>query len=64
MPQSAEKILDHAPLFREPEYQELFKRKQAMPSSALLQAATSKRNANMRRAGSTGKRTWRARRWL
>ena len=27
MPQSAEKILDHAPLFREPEYQELFKRK-------------------------------------
>ncbi len=27
MPQSAEKILDHAPLFREPEYQESFKRK-------------------------------------
>src|SRR5664280_3504997 len=27
MPQSADKILDHAPLFREPEYQELFKRK-------------------------------------
>ena len=27
MPQSAEKILDHTPLFREPEYQDLFKRK-------------------------------------
>src|ERR1039458_4560127 len=27
MPQSADKILDHAPLFREPEYQELFMRK-------------------------------------
>jgi nitrogenase molybdenum-iron protein beta chain len=27
MPQSADKILDHAPLFREPEYQESFKRK-------------------------------------
>ena len=24
MPQSAEKVLDHAPLFREPEYQEMF----------------------------------------
>ena len=27
MPQSADRVLDHAPLFREPEYQELFKRK-------------------------------------
>lgn len=27
MPQSADKILDHAPLFREPEYQEMFARK-------------------------------------
>ena len=27
MPQSAEKVLDHAPLFREPEYQEMFARK-------------------------------------
>ena len=27
MPQSAEKVLDHAKLFHEPEYQELFKRK-------------------------------------
>ena len=30
MPQSAEKVLDHAPLFREPEYQEMFARKKAM----------------------------------
>lgn len=30
MPQSADKVLDHAPLFREPEYQELFKRKKEM----------------------------------
>ena len=29
MPQSAERILDHAPLFREPEYQEMFARKKA-----------------------------------
>ncbi len=29
MPQSAEKILDHAPLFREPEYQEMLARKKA-----------------------------------
>ncbi len=27
MPQSADKVLDHLPLFREPEYQELFKNK-------------------------------------
>ncbi len=27
MPQSAEKVLDHAPLFREPEYQEMLKNK-------------------------------------
>ena len=27
MPQSAEKILDHAPLFREPEYVEMLARK-------------------------------------
>lgn len=27
MPQSAEKVLDHMPLFREPEYQEMFKAK-------------------------------------
>lgn len=27
MPQSAEKVLDHRPLFREPEYQEMFKNK-------------------------------------
>lgn len=27
MPQSAERVLDHAPLFREPEYQDMFKRK-------------------------------------
>src|SRR5689334_788052 len=30
MPQSAEKILDHALLFREPEYQDMFARKHAM----------------------------------
>ncbi len=30
MPQSAERILDHAPLFREPEYQDMFARKKAM----------------------------------
>ena len=29
MPQSAEKILDHAPLFREPEYKEMLARKKA-----------------------------------
>ena len=29
MPQSAERILDHAPLFREPEYQDMFARKKA-----------------------------------
>jgi nitrogenase molybdenum-iron protein beta chain len=29
MPQSAEKVLDHAPLFREPEYQDMLKRKGA-----------------------------------
>ena len=29
MPQSAEKVLDHAPLFREPEYQDMFARKKA-----------------------------------
>jgi nitrogenase molybdenum-iron protein beta chain len=29
MPQSAENVLDHAPLFREPEYQEMLKRKGA-----------------------------------
>ena len=27
MPQSAEKVLDHAPLFREPEYREMLGRK-------------------------------------
>ncbi len=27
MPQSADRVLDHAPLFREPEYQEMFARK-------------------------------------
>jgi nitrogenase molybdenum-iron protein beta chain len=27
MPQSADRVLDHGPLFREPEYQELFERK-------------------------------------
>ena len=27
MPQSAEKVLDHAPLFREPEYKEMLARK-------------------------------------
>ena len=30
MPQSAEKVLDHAPLFREPEYQEMFANKKAL----------------------------------
>src|SRR5262245_46794366 len=37
MPQSVDKILDHAPLFREPEYLEMLKRKREgenMPSSA------------------------------
>ncbi|WP_026379578.1 nitrogenase molybdenum-iron protein subunit beta [Afifella pfennigii] len=29
MPQSAEKVLDHAPLFRQPEYQEMLARKRA-----------------------------------
>jgi nitrogenase molybdenum-iron protein beta chain len=29
MPQSVDKVLDHAPLFREPEYQEMFARKRA-----------------------------------
>ncbi|MDK9696937.1 MAG: nitrogenase molybdenum-iron protein subunit beta [Siculibacillus sp.] len=29
MPQSADRVLDHAPLFREPEYQEMFARKRA-----------------------------------
>src|SRR5690349_5746772 len=29
MPQSAEKVLDHAPLFREPEYKEMLARKRA-----------------------------------
>ena len=40
MPQSAEKILDHAPLFRTPEYQEMLARKRAlecMPPSAEVQ---------------------------
>lgn len=40
MPQSAEKILDHAPLFREPEYKELLDRKRAlegMPSAEKVQ---------------------------
>ena len=27
MPQSAEKVLDHRPLFRQPEYQEMLKNK-------------------------------------
>ena len=30
MPQSADKVLDHAPLFREPEYQDMLKRKGAV----------------------------------
>jgi len=30
MPQSAERIKDHATLFNEPEYQELFARKHAL----------------------------------
>ena len=37
MPQSPDKILDHAPLFREPEYVEMFKRKregEGMPTPA------------------------------
>lgn len=34
MPQSAEKILDHARLFNEPEYQELFARKHALECRA------------------------------
>lgn len=34
MPQSADKVLDHAPLFREPEYQELFARKKMLECGA------------------------------
>ena len=34
MPQSAERILDHATLFNEPEYQELFARKKALEGGA------------------------------
>ena len=40
MPQSAEKILDHAPLFRTPEYQEMLARKrqlECMPPAAEVQ---------------------------
>ena len=38
MPQSAEKILDHGPLFREPEYQEMFARKKACDGAASIDA--------------------------
>jgi nitrogenase molybdenum-iron protein beta chain len=41
MPQSAEKVLDHAPLFREPEYKDMLARKKAefecMPPDAKVQ---------------------------
>ncbi len=41
MPQSAEKVLDHAPLFREPEYRDMLARKKAefecMPDDAKVQ---------------------------
>ncbi len=41
MPQSADKVLDHAPLFREPEYQDMLARKKAefecMPEAAKVQ---------------------------
>jgi nitrogenase molybdenum-iron protein beta chain len=40
MPQSADKILDHQPLFQEPEYKEMFKRKREgedMPPDAKVQ---------------------------
>ncbi|MBS1182988.1 MAG: nifK1 [Proteobacteria bacterium] len=38
MPQSTEKILDHGPLFREPEYQEMFARKKACDGAASIDA--------------------------
>jgi nitrogenase molybdenum-iron protein beta chain len=38
MPQSAEKILDHGPLFREPEYQEMFAGKKACDGAATVEA--------------------------
>ncbi|CAH2599531.1 Nitrogenase molybdenum-iron protein beta chain [Rhodovastum atsumiense] len=40
MPQSAEKILDHATLFREPEYKELFARKRALEGTPCSEEVT------------------------
>ena len=64
MPQSAEKVLDHAPLFREPEYQEMLKRKKRCSNAAL--DATKKSTAQAEygpRPGNIARRTWRVNPW-
>ena len=47
MPQSAENILDHAPLFREPEYQEMLARKKAKFECGVADAARSPSRAEL-----------------
>jgi nitrogenase molybdenum-iron protein beta chain len=53
MPQSAERILDHATLFNEPEYQELFARKKALEGGATPEAGGFGRQAAGRPASGT-----------
>ena len=62
MPQSAEKVLDHAPLFREPEYQEMLARKKAFECGA-ADAKVQPSRPTGPRAGNTARRTSPAKRW-
>ena len=57
MPQSAEKILDHAPLFRKPEYQEMLARK-ARGKACRRPPRRPRRSMSGPKAGNTARRTF------